>query len=191
VIGNNLTLTQSIAPNTLYIETENIVLSQNGGFNPPFVISDAVNVNGQNIIRTITGEYSNITAGAYSFDLTQFILNDFYFFTQSTISIEAYVKVFSTPNGAPAGVRESAVEKVYGVFTYKNTYGDGFELCGTTDHNRKDNFSYSVGGLNIDLIVNLGISYSQAYDGIALFLESVGDDYYDYYWDLTMRYRYE
>jgi hypothetical protein len=190
IIGNSLTLTQSIASDTLYLQTENIILNENGGFNPPFIISDAVSTNGQNIIRTITGEYGPITAGNLNFDLTQFILNDFYFFTQSTISIEAYVKVFSEPNGAPT-VRESAVEKVYGVFTYKNTYGQGFELCGTTDHNRKDNFSFSTGGMTIDLVVNNGISYSQALDGIALFLESGGDDYYTFYWDITFRYRYE
>ncbi len=61
VVGSNLTLggSQSLPPNTTYLGTENIIISQDGGFNTPFIISEAVNTNeipsGQTIIKTYTG----------------------------------------------------------------------------------------------------------------------------------------
>jgi hypothetical protein len=74
VIGSNLSLggSQSLPPNTTFLGTENIILSQDGGFNTPFIISEistpsGVDVatvdwtNDQNIIKTFTG-YSKVAA---------------------------------------------------------------------------------------------------------------------------------
>jgi hypothetical protein len=76
VIGSNLNLggSQSILPNTTYLATENIILSDDGGFNTPFIISevstpDGVDVatvdwtNDQNIIKTFTG-YTKVAANS-------------------------------------------------------------------------------------------------------------------------------
>ena len=68
VIGSNLSLggSQSILPNTTYLGTENIVISQDGGFNTPFIISEQIstdeNLTGQTIIKTYTGRTPLIPA---------------------------------------------------------------------------------------------------------------------------------
>lgn len=63
VIGSNLSLggSQSLPPNTTYLGTENIIISEGGGFNTPFIISEAASTpgfpTGQSIIKTYTGFY--------------------------------------------------------------------------------------------------------------------------------------
>ena len=76
VIGSNLSLggSQSLPPNTTFLGSENIIISENGGFNTPFIISevstpDGVDINtvdwttDQNIIKTFTG-YTKVAANS-------------------------------------------------------------------------------------------------------------------------------
>ena len=67
IVGNNITLTGSVPNNTTFLGTENIILSQDGGFNTPFIISEAVSTpeipTGQTIIKTYTGRTITVQAG--------------------------------------------------------------------------------------------------------------------------------
>jgi hypothetical protein len=180
IIGNNITLTQSIS-DTTYLYTENIILSENGGFNPPFIISDAVSTTpqptGQSIIKTITGYYDqNLTAASLDFILDDYVNADI-LTDQTPIIVEANVRLENSFGAFPP-TYECGVVSLFGVFT-KN--GASFELVGSVDKIEKNNFS--VADKTADLTDTLG--------NINLYIESSGGDFCNFYWDITFRYRYE
>jgi hypothetical protein len=178
IIGNNITLTQSISDVT-YLYTENIILSENGGFNPPFIISDAVSSTqiptGQSIIKTITGYYNqNLSAGNLDIILNDFVDADI--LTDKTpIIVEANVRLEAT---IPGPTYECGVVTLFGVFT-KNL--GTFELVGTVDKVEKNNFS----------VLDKTSDLTDSGGDMILYLESSGSDQCNFYWDITFRYRYE
>jgi hypothetical protein len=178
VIGNNITITQSFS-DTLYIGTTNIVLSENSGFNPPFLINDAISTTqsqtGQSMIKTITGYYNqNLTAGSLDIILDDYVNTDV-LTNQTPIIVEAKVRLEATISGP---TYECGVVSLFGVFT-KN--GGSFELVGSVDKVEKNNFS--AADKTADLTDTLG--------NINLYIESSGSDLCNFYWDITFRYRYE
>jgi hypothetical protein len=183
IVGSNLILggSSSLPSNTTYLGTENIIISQDGGFNPPFIISDAISTTndptGQSIIKTITGYYpTSIIAGDVNIILDSYV-NDDILTDQTPIIVEANVRLEATIPGFPP-TYECGVVSLFGVFT-KN--GGSYELVGSVDKVEKNNFS----------VLDKSAYLTDTLGNINLNIESIGSDLCNFYWDITFRYRYE
>ncbi len=201
VIGSNLTLggSQSLPPNTTYLGTENIIISQDGGFNTPFIISEAASTQeaptGQTIIKTITGwgyvenqttMVVNIVDGTYDFVSTGNGAEAYLdpcpinCLNETLVSVEANVRM----NYDPVTNGGYNCTKGFMAVTYNSGSGAA-SLVGTPTFDEMDTTS---GDFNVILKTNtFGFT-----DRIQLEIQNAYSvDSMNVYWDITLKYQYQ
>jgi hypothetical protein len=188
VVGNNISLTGSIPNNTTYLGTENIIISENGGFNPTFIISDAVSTtqvySGQIIKKTSFGyveigsqqEWSTDIFTGDAFHLGAGLPPTIYSFTPMgpwdgkdpcIISLEVNWRGYDI---FPSTATEFGDYKSFGSFVYT---GGAFSSFGTTNTITSNNtagfdavFDFYTDGTSIwvSFLGGISIDYSISYD---------------------------
>lgn len=190
VVGSNLTLggSQSILPNTTYLGTENIILSQNGGFNTPFIISEASSTSelptGQTKIATYTGKSlsaygSTLVISIFGDGPGQIYWNDIRTF--SPISIEACIRLESIANDGWAVSWHKSSYWWNGVYV--------IDVAFIADHKTTDLDGVAIGVIAIDM-GSFGPPGGPYNASINVDNTSAGE-VFNVYYDLTIKYQYQ
>ncbi len=179
IVGSNLNLTQSIPTNTTFLGSENIIIDPNGGFNTPFIISEAVSTpsvpTGQTIIKTVSGFANVASLTTTQVAIEQLFPNDFAVGIAVSVDVEVRIKNITTTG-------EAGVYRMSAAFYVSNSVPQ-FTQISTTDFGfSKQNFT-PAGSMNVDL--------TDAGTGITLFLENNDTtDQGQFFWDATLKYQY-
>lgn len=196
LVGSNITITDAntIPSDTTYLGSENIILSPDGGFNTPFIISEAVSTTalptGQSIIKTYTGFYT-LAPNTSEFLLVYSDVNRAVA-EQDFFDMPLYGIVYMELNIRLSDNNQTEFTTRNSIASFYKTSNVVIEAEGMVNTNNTNTFwsSQSPQNYGAYLVVGDDLTPGQTQPLIALSNFSLTDTM-TAYWDITLKYQYE